>query len=153
MKVGVEQLETEITPLAERHGLSVYDLEVIAFGRPTLRVYVERLKPDPGVTIGELETFAKVLIPYLSLKGLFPREGHIEVSSPGLNRKLRRPTHFTAAVGQSIDVTAANEAGKRTITARLLSVTDDGIHLENEQMPYVPFASIVRAQVQPDIRL
>ena len=149
--VGAEMLEQEIAPLAERHGLNVYDIEVVAFGRSTLRVFVE--KTGPGVTVGELETFARVLIPYLNLKGLFPREGQAEVSSPGLFRKLRRPEHFSGAVGQPIGVTVSDEKGKQTVKAKLLAFTPDGIELENPQLPFVPFNNILRAQLQPDIRL
>ena len=104
--VEVEVLENEIAPLAERYGLSVYDIEVVSFGRPLLRVFAERNQQGrgdvpgvPGVTVGDLESFAKVLIPYLGMKNIFPREGHVEVSSPGLFRRLRRPEHFSAAVG------------------------------------------------------
>lgn len=156
--VEVEVLENEIVPLAERYGLRVYDIEVVTFGRPLLRVFAERLGPkdapgSPGVTIGELESFAKVLIPYLGMKNLFPREGQVEVSSPGLFRRLRRPEHFSAAVGESIGVTAKGETGKQTVKARLLAVTDTGISLENPALPFVPFTNILRAQLQPDVRL
>jgi len=151
--VGVDRLETEIAPLAEQHGLSVYDVEVVPYGRATLRVYVERAG-QPGVTVGNLEAFARVLIPYLNLKALFPREGHVEVSSPGMNRRLRRPAHFTAAVGERVGVTAvAGATGKTSVTAKLLSVTDEGIHLESDVLPFVPFADIVRARLDPDIRI
>ena len=148
--VGAEMLEQEITPLAERYGLNVYDIEVVAFGRSLLRVFVE--KSGPGVTVGDLEAFAKVLIPYLNLKGLFPLEGQVEVSSPGLFRKLRRPRHFSAAIGQPIGVTVTGETGKQTVKARLIAVTPEGIELENPSLPFVPFDHILRAQLQPEIR-
>lgn len=151
--VGVDQLEGEIALLAERHGLAVYDVEVISFGRATLRVFLERGGEEKGVTVQELESFARVLIPFINLKELFPREGQVEVSSPGLFRKLRRPAHFSAAVGQPISVTAAGESGKQTLKARLLAVSSDGITLESETLPYIPFANILRAQLQPEIRI
>ena len=161
--VGIETLESEIKPLAERQGMSVYDVEVVAFGRPTLRVFIERNPQTPaetaapapkaGVTVGELESFAKILIPYLTLKDLFPREGHVEVSSPGLFRKLRHPAHFTAAVGQPISVTAKDDSGKQTVKARLVSVADDGICIDHQALPFVPFRNILRAQLEPEIKI
>lgn len=153
--VGAETIENEIVPLAERHGLMLYDIETVTHGRPLLRVFVDKaaLPEKPaGVTIGDIQEFAKVLIPYLTMKDLFPREGQVEVSSPGLFRRLRRQVHFSAAVGQPISVTAQDESGKRTVTARLLSVTDAGIQLENEILPFVPFSNILRAQLQPEIK-
>lgn len=164
----VEKIEMEIAPLAERHGLSVYDIEMVSFGRPILRVFVEKARSElgedvvveegykpknapRGVTVGELEMFAKVLIPFVNLKELFPREGRVEVSSPGLNRKLRRLEHFSAAVGNPVGVTAKTESGKQTIKARLLAVTDGGISLDSPNLPYVAFSNILRAELQPDI--
>ena len=156
--VGVAMLEDEIKPLAGRHGLALYDVEVVPLGRPMLRVFVEKGQaPDNGesgrhgVMVGDMETFAKVLIPFLNLKGLFPRDGHVEVSSPGMNRRLRNPKHFTAAIGQPINVTVRCAAGKQTVKVRLLAVTDKGITLESEDLPYVPFVDILRAQLQPEI--
>jgi len=149
--VGVETIESEIVPLAQRHGLTLYDLEMIPLGRPMLRVYVE--KSSGGVQIGEIEAFARVLIPYLNLKELFPREGNVEVSSPGIFRKLRRPAHFQSAVGEPIGVTAQLDEGKRSITAKLVSVSEEGIRLDSEQLPFVPFDRIVRAQLQPEVRI
>ena len=40
--VGVDELTAEIMALAERHGLSVYDIDHVSMGRPLLRVFVER---------------------------------------------------------------------------------------------------------------
>ncbi len=148
--VGVETLEAEIAPLAARHGLMVYDVELVLFGRSLIRVYVDTEK---GVTVGELDAFGKVLIPYLNLKELFPREGNVEVSSPGIFRKLRKPSHFSAAVGQPIEVTANGDTGKMTVKAKLIAVSSDGITLECDSLPYVPFANILRAQLQPEIQL
>lgn len=150
--VGVENLEAEIVPLAARYGLKVYDIEVVAFGRATLRVFVEKDNAPAGVTVGQIESFAKVLIPYLNLKELFPREGHVEVSSPGLFRRLRRPEHFSSAVGQIVAVTAQDESGKQTVRAKLLSVAEDGITLESAVLPFATFSNILRARMEPEVK-
>ena len=86
------------------------------------------------------------------MKDLFPREGQIEVSSPGMNRRLRRPAHFVSAVGQTVAVTAQTPSGKQTVKAKLTAVSDEGIALDSAQIPHVGFADIIRAQMEPEIK-
>ncbi|MBI4179247.1 hypothetical protein HY522_07485 [bacterium] len=156
----VGTIETEIAPMAGRYGLAVYDIEFVSLGRPLLRVFVEKCpstgeaQPErAGVSIGEIDAFAKVLIPFLTLQGLFPREGRVEVSSPGIFRRLRRKDHFESAVGQPVEVTARTGGVKQTVRAKLLAVSDDGITLESDALPFLPFSDILRAKLQTEVAI
>ena len=54
----------------------------------------------------------------------------LEVSSPGLERPLRRPSHFVRAVGQRIKVkTKPHVEGERRLEGVLTTAGDDGIEL------------------------
>lgn len=160
--MDLKAIEEAISPVAGRYGLAIYDIEQISFGpRPMLRVFMERGAPvenvesrtQTGVSAADLEGFAKALLPLLQMKELMPREGRVEVSSPGIFRRLRRPGHFLSAVGELIGITVKNDAGKETLTAKLVGVTDDGIQLESDRHPFVPFAHIQRSQLQPEIKI
>jgi ribosome maturation factor RimP len=55
----------------------------------------------------------------------------LEVSSPGLERALRLPSHFARAVGSTVAVkTVAGVEGERRVTGCLLSADDDVIEIE-----------------------
>ena len=63
-----------------------------------------------------------------------PQPGHrytLEVTSPGVERPLRTPAHFTRAVGETVSVrTTAGDPGSRRYTGKLVEADDDGIVLE-----------------------
>src|SRR6202008_661603 len=51
----------------------------------------------------------------------------LEVSSPGVERPLRTPQHFAAAVGQKVALRVIDERGARRVSGVLLAADDDGI--------------------------
>jgi ribosome maturation factor RimP len=60
----------------------------------------------------------------------------LEVSSPGVERRLRTPSHFQRAVGETVSVrTAAGGKGERRVTGRLKSADDEGFVLEGQELP------------------
>jgi len=60
----------------------------------------------------------------------------LEVSSPGVERKLRTPSHFARAVGETVSVrTVAGAKGERRVTGRLQCADADGFVLEAEDLP------------------
>jgi ribosome maturation factor RimP len=70
----------------------------------------------------------------------------LQVSSPGLERPLRRPEHFRRTVGQQVQVkTTAPLAGSRTHTGTLRAADDEGITLEidgeERRLPHAAMAS------------
>ena len=66
-----------------------------------------------------------------------PMQGHrytLEVTSPGVERPLRTPLHFTRAVGEKISVrTKAGGPGERRVTGLLVAADDDGFVLEQDE--------------------
>lgn len=73
----------------------------------------------------------------------------LEVSSPGVERPLRKPDHFRAQIGKDVYVKAfAPVAGRKVWRGRLLDVTDDGIVIsESEEEAVIAFDQIAQAHV------
>jgi len=73
----------------------------------------------------------------------------LEVSSPGLDRPLRKPDHFRAQVGKRVYVkTFAPVAGRKVWTGSLVAVLDDAVVLrEGEEEATIAFDRITRAHV------
>jgi ribosome maturation factor RimP len=98
--LNLEKVETIICPLIEGSGFSLYDVEMV--GR-ILRVSIE--KPD-GVTLQDCIDVTRKLGPALDDEDPVPGGSYeLEVSSPGLDRKLRKAAHFAKAIGEKIHVT------------------------------------------------
>lgn len=97
-----ENLEVLVAPALEALGLGCYDLAIAGEGRTrTVRISVERLDGAP-VDLEAIASASRAIDPLLdaedSLRGAYT----LEVSSPGLERALRRPTHFARARGQIV---------------------------------------------------
>lgn len=91
-----------------------------------LRFYLDR--PEGGVTIDELSTMSRRLGDVIEVGELVPGSYTLEVSSPGINRRLRQPDHFRRYLGKRVRVrTVESVDGKRSFTGVLRSVQPDGI--------------------------
>jgi ribosome maturation factor RimP len=132
-----QQLQKEIAPRVDHDlpGVDVLAVELLTPSR--FRVYVDR--PE-GVDHALCAQVTDVLRDFL-------REYSVEVSSPGLERPLRRREHFTAAVGRRVKLrTAGRKLSGEVLSAGEQSVkvaASDGTETE------IPYHEIVRANLIP----
>jgi ribosome maturation factor RimP len=75
----------------------------------------------------------------------------LEVSSPGVERRLRRPEHFTRAIGETVSVRLVEGAGEvRRLQGRLTAADADGVEVEGPDLPggaaRIPYNEIDRAR-------
>jgi len=89
-------LETPVRTLLSTLGLELYDLE---FAKGTLNVVVTK---EGGVDLESLTKANRTIGEWLDLNDPIPGHFTLDVSSPGLERKLRTAKHFASAVGQIV---------------------------------------------------
>jgi ribosome maturation factor RimP len=128
-------------PLASAHGLEVVDVQFRPEnGRAMLRVLLDR--PEGGVTIDELTRASRELGDVLDGHDAIPGRYQLECSSPGLNRPLVRPHHWSRAIGERVFVrTRAAIEGRRTFHGTV--VETDG----REALLQDPDAGAVRIEL------
>jgi ribosome maturation factor RimP len=121
-------------PLIAAEGLELVDLEYVREqGGWILRVYID--KPGDRVGLDDCSVVSHVLDPALDVEDVIPQEYSLEVSSPGLNRPLRKPDHFRKVQGQKVKVKTYGPVGeppRKNFTGALASVEDDGIKVDVE---------------------
>ena len=93
-----------LAPLFRGRGLEVYDL---TYGGGVLRIIVD--KPG-GVSLDEVAAATRVASRLLDDNDLIPGRYTLEITSPGLERPLRRPEHYARAVGETIRVKLGPQA-------------------------------------------
>ena len=94
--------EELLKPIAESAGVTIYDVEYVKEGADYyLRAYID--KPD-GVNIGDCETVSRALSDALDADDFIPDAYILEVSSPGLGRKLTKDRHLEASLGEEVEV-------------------------------------------------
>lgn len=131
--------EVEKILAAELPEVEVVDVEVAGGGRSRiLQVFIDH--PE-GV---DHELCARVM----ALLDRYLEDYTVEVSSPGLERRLRKPEHFRAAVGKQINVrTFGPVEGQRNFTGFLISADDEQLRLKlDDREAVISVADIARAR-------
>lgn len=120
----LNRIEDAISPVAEAHGLMVVDLDFRREGRRwVLRVFVD--KPG-GVGIADCQRLSHELGDVLDVTGLIDASYDLEVSSPGLDRELRKEREFRWAMGRSVRCWVREPVdGQREFSGELVEVTGE----------------------------
>ena len=127
--------------LAERFPeVELVDLDVRGGPAGTLTLYIDR----PGGV--DLEVCAAVSHELDDVRGRFT----LEVSSPGLDRRLRKPAHFAAVIGRDVALKLAAPLAGRTNFRGVLTGADEAtvtLALADGGDATVPLAGIARAHM------
>lgn len=120
-----------IMPVLEQNGFELVDVEYVKEGGNWyLRAYID--KPG-GITIGDCETVSRYLSDRLDEKDLIEDAYVLEVSSPGLDRPLKKDKDFTRALGSEIEIRLYRALdGKKEYTGILREYDGSSIVLEDE---------------------
>ena len=146
-------------PLARGAGLELVDVQYRPEGgRLILRLLLDRSEGPSdaragdgsgGVTLDELARVSRELGDVLDAHDAVPGRYHLECSSPGLDRPLVRPEHFTRAVGQRVRVRTHDPVdGRRQFHGVLEAAADGAITVRDPDAGVVslPLATIERAR-------
>lgn len=136
-------LETPLRQILSNLGLDLYDLEL---AKGTLSVTVTK---EGGIDLELLTKANRTISEWLDTNDPIPGHYTLDVASPGLERRLRTPSHYASAVGEIVTLRELreNEPTRRlegaVISADAASVTLDDAELGNVT---VAFEHIERAR-------
>lgn len=118
-------IEEAVAPVVADHGLQLVDVEWRELRpRGLLRLYVDKLG---GVGIGDCERLSREIGDVLDAAAVIEGGYDLEVSSPGLDRQLRKEREYRWAVGRQVRCWLA---GGAEVRGRLTAVTADRLVLD-----------------------
>jgi ribosome maturation factor RimP len=121
--IAIETLENLIKTL----GAELYDTEITREGtRVIFRVYIDR---EGGVDVEICARVSRAISPLLDTDPPVSGAYFLEVSSPGIERKLRTARHFAKAIGSRVKVTLKD---KTRVKGELKSANDREIVIDEE---------------------
>jgi len=126
----VEKIREIAERVAAPQGLEIYDLQLLGGGKSRLlRIFIDR--PE-GVSHADCEFISQNVGTILDVEDIIPGGSYtLEVSSPGVERKLTRPQEFERFAGHKIKVVLRQAVeGQRTWAGLLKSFTQGTITLE-----------------------
>ena len=150
---GLELVETQFR--RERSGwvLRLFIDRLAAAESLSREAEGEDVPAGSGVTLDDCVEVSREVGRLLEVEDVVPVAYTLEVSSPGLDRPLKKPADFVRFSGRLIRVKVAGPEGKRTIKGRLLGLNGDRIELEAEgRVESVPRDLAVRVQLEPEVK-
>ena len=128
-------LDSEIAKIVKANGALLYDAEITQEeGETIFRISITK---EGGVTLDLCTDISHTLSPFLDVHPPMSSPYRLEVSSPCIERKLRKPAHFQGAVGEKVKLKVP---GQDRLKAILKSADNKGIVVktahEEESYPY-----------------
>lgn len=143
----IARIEDVIGPVVRQHGLTLVDVEWRGDRRRgILRVFLDKVG---GVGIGDCERVSREIGDLLDVEGVIDHAYDLEVSSPGLDRQLRKDREFTWALGKPVRCWLAGGQEFRgtlaEVAAERLVLDRDGERLE------LPRDAVTKARLDADV--
>lgn len=120
-------------PVVERMGYRLWDVRYEKEGPDHfLRVFIDK---DGPMSTEDCEAVSRALDPLIDEADPIEESYYFEVSSPGLGRRLVRPEHFAAVLGQKVALRLyrAQEDGEKEFAGTLTAADAEGVTLDTPQ--------------------
>lgn len=141
-----------LTPLVSAEGYELLEVEYLR-EQPgwVLRLFID--KPGGGVGLDDCTQVSRAVDTALDVEDFIPQEYNLEVSSPGLNRPLRKPEHFARAMGKRVKVKTFGPIGeppRKNFSGLLTQVGEQAISVDVEGGGtfQIPFKDIAKANLE-----
>ncbi|WP_456470716.1 ribosome maturation factor RimP [Caminibacter sp.] len=136
------ELKNVIKNIVEDNGCELYDIEETTEGDyKFFRIYIT--KPG-GVSLNDCAAINNLISPIFDVEDPVEGKYFLEVSSPGVERKLTKPEHFEKSIGENVKVTL-NDGTK--VKGPLKSFVDNEAEIGKEK---VKFEDIKKAKTYVD---
>jgi ribosome maturation factor RimP len=140
--------------------LVLWDMDALERGGVWLvRYFVDRIGgigPGKGITIEECALVNRYVVTVMDVDERMPTAYELEVSSPGIERDLKRVDHWTSMVGQQVRaILREAKDGRAMWEGELVAVSEDGSAVElkvsgEASNVTLPLAEVKRAHIKYD---
>ena len=141
-----------VAPVAAEEGMEVVEIQCRHEGGRSGRVLRIYLDKEGGPNLDELSRVSRQVSDLLDVHDPVAGPYVLEVSSPGINRPLKRREHFARFVGKRVRVRTQDViGGRRSFLGLLKELTEDSIVIDQEKNEFrIPLALIDKANYEHD---
>ena len=135
-----KKIEDLVKPIIENLGYKVYDVMYQKEGKDNyLRIFIDK---EGGIDLNDCEKVNDSINDILDEKDYIKAQYYLEISSPGLERNLRRDEQFLESIGKKIEVHLYNSVnGAKVLTGILNEFNEKYILIDNIKIDKVNIAS------------
>lgn len=125
-----KKIEDLVKPIIENLGYKVYDVMYQKEGKDNyLRIFIDK---ESGIDLNDCEKVNNAVNDILDEKDYIKAQYYLEISSPGLERNLRRDEQFLESIGKKIEVHLYNSVnGSKVITGILKEFNEKDILIDD----------------------
>jgi ribosome maturation factor RimP len=154
----VDRLTELVDPVCADCGYELVDVQFTQSPQgPVVRVFIDYPEgSDKGISFEECESISRELSALFDVEDPIESAYRLEVSSPGLDRPLRKPEHFRRFVGEEAKISLRHGVdGRRNFRGRVLGVESEGndsiVTVEVDGTEYrLPLADLATANLVPN---
>ncbi|MDD3730218.1 MAG: ribosome maturation factor RimP [Endomicrobiaceae bacterium] len=148
----INQIEEILTPEAAKEVIEIVDIEFVKEnGQKILRIFIDN---ENGINLDDCTKMSHIFGVKLDEADIIKEEYVLEVSSPGIDRILKKEKDFLRFKGFKIKVaTAAAINNQRHFSGRLAAAADNKIVMDDltNGIVEIEISNIIRAKVDPEI--
>jgi len=140
-----------LEPIVTSQGMELIDVEYKREARGwVLRIYIDK---EGGVSLDDCVSVSNEVGTVLDVEDFFQSPYTLEVSSPGLNRVLRREEDFERFKDKLVRIRTREAVGQRkNFRGRLLSCANGLVHIEvGEQVFSISLSNVARANLEIEL--
>lgn len=127
-----EVVRQMVEPLIEEKGMELVDVEFVKEGQDWfLRIFIDK---ENGITLDDCELISRTIDGVLDQEDPINQPYHLEVSSPGIERPLKKTKDFLRYINSMVEIkTFTPVAGKKKHRGKLINANEENITLLIEQ--------------------
>lgn len=134
------EVEKIVEELLENTALELVAVDYVKERDWYLRVFIDK---EGGVDLDDCQDLSRKLEELLDVQDLIKTSYILEVSSPGLDRELKKPRDFQREMGKDIDVSLfAPLDGKKVVTGPLSAYDGENINVGDMAIPMDKVAKV-----------
>lgn len=134
----VDRVEKMVTAITDEKGYEMVDVEYVKeAGQFYLRVVVDK---EGGISLNECEEVSRELSPKLDENDFIKENYYLEVSSPGIDRALKRDKEFVKYKGRDVEIKLYKAIdGVKQFEGELVGLDEENnivVIINNEEMKF-----------------
>lgn len=143
-----DRIEAFIEPVIAQNGFELVDLEIA--GQNYLRIRVGR---EGGLNLDDCAAISRKIEEALDASDIIPDKYFLEVSSPGINRPVKKREDFTRFAGKRIRITTREKIQEtHSFSGILKGMSGDNVQVEeNGLVKEIPFDIIKKANLDEEV--
>lgn len=124
-------LEEKLAKYIKSCDCELYDIVMLKeFNQDILRIYITSKE---GITLDKCQEVSNLISPLLDVEDPIASKYILEVSSPGIERVLKKPSHFALSLGERVEVKMMD---KTILEGVLQECDDEGFVIDSQKIPY-----------------